>query len=1156
MIYDPCTGACNDMYVRLNSTAYPPMQNGNASISGDFYLGRLLKVGSTSFINSTNIGVGVSTAAATLHIYDTFNNNNFIRLEDINGYSVDIRSGITYFNIRDAAGNTPFSIAKTDGTFAGNGLAITANGHVGIGSSGGSSLLEVYSESKADIDVIGNGDANNYAVLALSDTSTKSWKIEHRQNRANQFELEYYNGASYSTPFVITPGGNVGIGTTAPGAAKLNVSGNVSVFGTNAGVLFPDNTFQTTAAAGATSSGWTDDGTVVRLTTNTDNVGIGTTNPAEKLTVNGSNILHMASSPTFEGSIASSVYLDGAADVFVSGKYAYVTSWNKDTLAIFDVSTPSTPAYITNITFGAHLNGVTRVYVSGRYAYVLGYDADTLYVVDVSNPASPVLTGSFTNSTSLSGARSIYVSGRYAYVASDVTGSLTVIDVSNPAAPIQLSSLSDNTYLYNPRELYVSGRYAYVTSPGNPPNVVPTLAIIDISSPTSPTRISNYTNSSFDFFDVYVSGPYAYVLGSTTSTMLIVNVSNPAAPKFLGSISGISNPRKVRVLGRYAYVAALGGTLYVVDVSNPAAPTLAGSYSDATYLNGANGLYISGKYAYVPAYTADRLTVVDISGADLPTASIGGLAASTLDVSGNALVQNNLYVQNGLNVGIGGLYVDAGQGITTDGVLQVMASNQAVARIRSTSAGATDTGIEFTTPDRAWKVGSNIGAIGAGKFSIWDLTGAGSRVTIDTAGNVGINDNTPGAKLQVGGDLIVDTNVFFYPSNNGFIFNRTNLRVGIATVGTPQRTLDVNGDAQFASNVTVGGTDFHVDATNIRVGIGTALPAAALHIYQGGNNANLRIQDSDSTGITTIAGVEFGGTSAGVWTRTGYVGDGATATNDIYLSAESGNVLLLPSGNVGIKTSTPTQELEVVGDINTSFTVAATTNGVCHSGANTAVALAIGDRRVLVVCSGAPTDIAEWYDTTGTEPGDVVATTDRTITYDSPVVNARTGEILNTSDSLTVSVLERSGRAYQPNLLGVISTSPAQSYGRSIINVSQMPNPLAIAGRVPVKISTANGPIRPGDAITSSVLAGFGMKATEPGTIVGRALDSFDGSSGEPCKDDPRYKCGKIVVYISVGYWEPADHEGAQQKDIGQLLKENADLKARLERLERSQSAR
>jgi parallel beta-helix repeat protein len=52
--------------------------------------------------------------------------------------------------------------------------------------------------------------------------------------------------------------------------------------------------------AGGTASGWTDDGTVVRLTTSTDSVGVGTTSPFAKMDINsasGGNMLHLGAGP-------------------------------------------------------------------------------------------------------------------------------------------------------------------------------------------------------------------------------------------------------------------------------------------------------------------------------------------------------------------------------------------------------------------------------------------------------------------------------------------------------------------------------------------------------------------------------------------------------------------------------------------------------------------------------------------------------------------------------------------------------------------------------------------------------------------------------------------------------------------------------------------
>ena len=59
---------------------------------------------------------------------------------------------------------------------------------------------------------------------------------------------------------------------------------------------------------------------------------------------------------------------------------------------------------------------------------------------------------------------------------------------------------------------------------------------------------------------------------------------------------------------------------------------------------------------------------------------------------------------------------------------------------------------------------------------------------------------------------------------------------------------------------------------------------------------------------------------------------------------------------------------------------------------------------------------------------------------------------------------------------------------------------LALIGRVPVKATTENGPIRVGDLLTSSFKPGYAMRCDSPqkceGAIIGKALESLDEGEG------------------------------------------------------------
>jgi len=105
--------------------------------------------------------------------------------------------------------------------------------------------------------------------------------------------------------------------------------------------------------------------------------------------------------------------------------------------------------------------------------------------------------------------------------------------------------------------------------------------------------------------------------------------------------------------------------------------------------------------------------------------------------------------------------------------------------------------------------------------------------------------------------------------------------------------------------------------------------------------------------------------------------------------------------------------------------------------------------------------------------------------------------------------------------MGVISSAPGILLGSNDGQDNTQKRPVALSGTVPVKVSNENGPIKPGDAITSSSVPGVGMKATQPGHIVGIALTSFEPQVQEGYEG---VVVGTASLFVNTGYHIPAEY--------------------------------
>lgn len=110
------------------------------------------------------------------------------------------------------------------------------NGNVGIGISNPTSKLEVAGiiassngSNTSYVQSFGYGNNWDYSGFLVGDFTTgKHWGIKYRERSAeqNNLAIDYFNGATFNTMFSIKTNGNIGIGLTNP-TNKLEVAGNI-----------------------------------------------------------------------------------------------------------------------------------------------------------------------------------------------------------------------------------------------------------------------------------------------------------------------------------------------------------------------------------------------------------------------------------------------------------------------------------------------------------------------------------------------------------------------------------------------------------------------------------------------------------------------------------------------------------------------------------------------------------------------------------------------------------------------------------------------------------------------------------------------------------------------------------------------------------------